>query len=70
MTDRLVVVDEADYAYGTGALRLRIQRVDWTHPVRYAGDNFYRVDGMQVTADGTELGHREALIRSSRLPPA
>jgi hypothetical protein len=67
---RLVVVGEADYAFGTGDLHLRVERIDRADPVTYHGDTFYRVWGMQVTARGVELGRREALVRARRLPAA
>lgn len=67
---RPLVVGEADYAYGVGELHLRVERIDRAHPVNLHGDTFYRVEGIQLTARGAELGRREVLVRGRRLPSA
>jgi hypothetical protein len=58
---------EPDYQYGVGPLRLRVERVDLAHPLPYEGEDWYPVEGVQVSADGTELGMRQVLVRGSRL---
>ena len=65
----IVVLDEADYAYGTGALTLRVHGVDTAHPVRYAGDVWYRVQGTRIGFRGRELDTVEVLVRGGRLGP-
>jgi hypothetical protein len=63
---------EADYCYGAGPLVIRVERVDWARPVAYDGENWYEVEGVEVAADGREIGRRQALVRGRRLaaPPA
>jgi hypothetical protein len=58
---------ETDYCYGTGALALRVERVDWNRPVQRDGENWYEVEGVEMTADGREIGRRQALVRGKRL---
>jgi hypothetical protein len=60
---------EADYCYGSGALILRIERVDWSNPQERDGETWYDVYGMEMTEDGREIGRRQALVRARRLPP-
>jgi hypothetical protein len=64
----VAVFAEADYCYGFGPLRLRIQHIDRTTPVWYDGENWYQVEGVEVDANGREFGHRQVLVRGSRLP--
>jgi hypothetical protein len=66
----VVVLLEPDYAYGTGVLRLRVEHVDRADPVDFHGEPWYRVQGMQLSTVGAELGRREVLVRGWRLPPA
>jgi hypothetical protein len=66
----VVVLLEPDYAYGTGQLRLRVEHVDRAHPVDYHGDTWFQVQGVQLSIAGAELGRREVLVRSRRLPAA
>jgi hypothetical protein len=66
---KVMSIAEPDYQYGVGALRLRVERVDRTNPVRYDGENWYRVEGVQLSASGTEIGPRTVLVRGRRLPP-
>jgi hypothetical protein len=63
---------ESDYCYGTGTLAMKVDRVDWSRPVLYDGENWYEVEGMEVAVDGREIGRRQALVRGRRLkgPPA
>jgi hypothetical protein len=65
---QVVELAERDYCFGRGQLTLRIRRVDYAHPVRYDGDIFYRVHGVQVTWTGAELADREVLVRARLLP--
>jgi hypothetical protein len=65
---QVVVLAEEDYCYGRGQLTLRIGQVDYAHPVRYDGDVFYRVQGVQVHWTGAESVDRDVLVRARRLP--
>ncbi len=58
---------ESDYRFGAGPLRMRVERIDWNRPVRYDDDNWYEVDGVEVTADGRDIGRRHALVRARSL---
>ena len=58
---------ETDYCFGTGALTIRVDRVDWNRPVQRDGENWYEVEGTELTADGREIGRRQALVRGRRL---
>src|SRR5690349_17467058 len=58
---------ETDYCYGTGALTLRVDRVDWNRPILRDGENWYEVEGVEMTPDGREIGRRQALVRGRRL---
>jgi hypothetical protein len=57
------------WCYGQGPIRVRVERIDRANPVRYDGENFYRVEGMQVSPTGAELGRREVLVCGRRLSP-
>jgi hypothetical protein len=67
---QVLTLPEPDYQYGVGTLRLRVETVDRTPVLTFDGDNWYRVCGVQLTADGTELGSRQVLVRGSRLGAA
>ena len=58
---------ESDYCYGTGPLLMRVEHIDWNRPVLYDNENFYTVDGVEMTTDGREIGRRQALVRGRRL---
>jgi hypothetical protein len=58
---------ESDYCYGTGPLLMRVEHIDWNRPVLYDNENFYQVDGVEIAADGREIGRRQALVRGRRL---
>jgi hypothetical protein len=58
---------ESDYCYGTGPLLMRVEHIDWNRPILYDNENFYTVDGVEMTADGREVGRRQALVRGRRL---
>lgn len=61
------VFAEADYCYGLGPVRMRVEHVDRAHPVDYDGTRWYRVVGVQLTRDGTERAQRTLLVRAARL---
>jgi hypothetical protein len=63
----VVVLDEADYQYGRGPLRIRIDHVDRAHPVVYDGESWFAVRGVQIGTDGREYGPRHVLVRGRRL---
>ena len=48
-------------------LAIRVDRVDWNRPVQRDGENWYEVEGVEVTTDGREIGRRQALVRGRRL---
>jgi hypothetical protein len=62
------VIPEADYCYGRGPLKIRVDWIDRADPVRYDGENWYRVQGVQLSSTGAEIGRREILVRGRRLP--
>jgi hypothetical protein len=66
---KVIRLSEPDYCYGRGPLTIRLELVDRAHPVRYDGDIWYRVEGVQIGSNGTDVGRRDLLVRGSRLPP-
>ena len=58
---------ESDYCYGAGPLLMRVEHIDWNRPVLYDNENFYTVEGVEMAADGREIGRRQALVRGRRL---
>jgi hypothetical protein len=66
---RVLVLSEADYLYGAGPLRLRVDRVDYVNPVVDDDERWYTVEGFQVSAAGVELQARCVLVRGHRLLP-
>ena len=58
---------EPDYRFGAGTLRICIERVDWQHPIVQDGENWYEVEGIELSSDGREIGPRQAVVRGSRL---
>jgi hypothetical protein len=66
-SEKTLLVQEPDYAYGTGLLRLRVERIDWADPVTYLGDTWHRVVGVEIGWNGSDLGRREVLIRGRRI---
>jgi hypothetical protein len=58
---------EADYRFGTGLLTIRIERIDWANPLQQGGENWYEIEGVELTSDGREIGHRQALVKASSL---
>jgi hypothetical protein len=67
---RVVVILEPDYQFGMGELRLRVERVELANPVRYDGENWYRVEGVQLTKNGAEVGARQVPVYGRRPPPS
>ena len=68
----VLTLAEADYRYGVGPLRLRVEHVDRRHPATYEGEVWFPVEGTQLRADGAELRRRAVLVKAARLvvPPA
>ncbi len=64
----VVAIAEPDYAYGTGVLYLKIEKVDRANLVRYENEPWLWVEGVQVTAAGAVIGPRRVLVRARRLP--
>jgi hypothetical protein len=48
---------------------IREERVDWSAPTPYDGENWYQIEGVEMTADGREVGTRQVLVRGRRLTP-
>jgi hypothetical protein len=59
---------EADYCYGIGPLRLRVERVEWAKPVPYDGDTWFEVEGTVIDKSGQDGPRRQVLVRAGRLP--
>jgi hypothetical protein len=66
-TGPVTTFGEADYRFGAGPLTMRVESVDWTRPLQHDGEDWYEVDGIELTSDGREVGRRQALVRGSRL---
>lgn len=64
---RVLFLSEADYLYGAGPLRLRVDRIDYVNPVHDDGEPWYTVEGFQVSAAGIELQPRCVLVRGCLL---
>ena len=62
------VLDEADYQYGVGRLRIRVEQVDRANAVSYDGESWFRVSGVQIGGNGADIGPRQVLVRGRRLP--
>ena len=58
---------ETDYRFGSGCLRMAVERIRWAEPLREDGETWYEVDGVELTGDGREVGRRRALVKASRL---
>jgi hypothetical protein len=58
---------EQDYQYGTGSLRLRVERVDVIHPLVEGSERWYWVEGVQVSSSGLDLCSRLVLVRGRHL---
>lgn len=60
-------INEPDYLYGTGLLRLQVTKVGAVQQL--AGNAWVDVEGLTLASDGTPLGQqpRHAVIRVSAL---
>ena len=58
---------ETDYRFGSGCLRIAVERVRWAEPVRKDGEIWYEVDGVELTGDDREVGRRQAVVKASQL---
>ncbi len=63
---------EADYCYGVGPIRFRLEWVNWAQPIPHEGDTWLAVRGVVIDRAGRDGVVREMLVRASRvpLPPA
>jgi hypothetical protein len=59
---------ETDYCYGIGTLTIKLDRIDWDHPVPYEGDTWLEVQGRVITRTGREGARRTVLVRAALLP--
>ncbi|GAA2638415.1 hypothetical protein GCM10010399_84670 [Dactylosporangium fulvum] len=66
----VVVLAENDYRYGTGPVRLRVERVEHAEEVVLDGEPWLPVHGTRLRGDGTERGAVRLLVRAARLSPA
>jgi hypothetical protein len=59
----------ADCRFGAtaAAMRIRVEHVAWSHPVRYDGERWYPVRGVVVAADGTDGQLVTVLVRGRAL---
>ncbi|MEU4420889.1 hypothetical protein AB0F81_09695 [Actinoplanes sp. NPDC024001] len=64
---RVWTFDEPDYLFGTGPLRMIVERVDWSQPRMRDGETWFDVQGVEVTADGRVVGPRRTTVKASRL---
>ena len=58
---------EADHRCGSGYLRMMVERVRWTEPLRQDGEVWYEVEGVELTDNDGSFRRRRALIKASRL---
>ena len=61
---------EADYLFGSGALRIIIDTVDWSRPRVHDGQTWYDVHGTEVSSDGRVIGPRQTTVKATSLRPA
>ena len=64
----VLVLDERDYRYGTGPLRLRVEAVNRAGAVALDGESWLPVRGVRLRRDGTEVGPVQVLVRAAQLP--
>ena len=64
----VIVLDERDYRYGTGELRLRVEAVDRAGPMELDGEPWIQVRGVRLRRDGSEVGPLQVLVRAACLP--
>ncbi len=60
-------VAEADYRYGTGTLRMRVERIDRSGEVELDGDVWLPVHGIRLRSNGTEVGEVQVFVRAAVL---
>ena len=58
---------DSDYRFGSGPLRMTVDRVDWTKPMQRDGQTWYEVFGQEMSTDGRVVGPRWATVKASRL---
>jgi hypothetical protein len=63
----VVEFDDRDYLYGTGKLRIRLERIDANQPFTYDADTWYQVTGVEIGPNGADLVRRRLLVRTRRL---
>jgi hypothetical protein len=63
----VLVLAEADYLYGAGRLTLRVEHIDRAHPIEYDGEPWFPVRGIEISANGVDIGKRETMVRAKRL---
>jgi len=63
-------LNEPDYLYGTGVLRLRVTKVGTVQ--RLGGNDWVDLEGLTLRPDGTEASHqpRHTVVRVSALRSA
>ena len=59
---------ERDYCFGVGTLTMKVERIDWDHPVPYEGDTWLEVQGPVIDRTGHEGARRTVLVRAGLLP--
>jgi hypothetical protein len=59
---------EGDYCYGIGTLTMKVDRIDWDHPVPYEGDIWLEVQGRIIHRTGQQGARRTVLVRAGLLP--
>jgi hypothetical protein len=64
---KVIRLIESDYCFGQGPLTIRLDHIDSEHPIQYADDTWYRVEGVRVDGNGMEHGRCEVLVRRRRL---
>jgi hypothetical protein len=65
---QVLVLQEPDYRFGVGTIRIQVSHIDWDTPSRYDGEVWYPAHGVQVRGDNTEIETRLVLVRGRRLP--
>ena len=66
--DLILVLDDADYRYGAGALVLRVEHMDVDDAATIDGELWYPVRGVQLGSGGVQRGHRRTYVRGRRIP--
>ena len=65
----VLVIDEADYCYGIGPLRLRVTAIGAPRG-QVQGLEWLGVVGVEIRWNGAEGGHRSVLVRTAALADA